>query len=127
MHRNSTGEVPSEILQAPIHGAGGRGWRQKLFLLQCTETNGIKSIHRTEVCRIMDVSPVTYAFPCKKASQISVRPFCGADLPWFRLHAGSDDSAAGSIPPFEKLAKCCSSKKGAVKKCKSFFHSPYFI
>ncbi len=30
-YRNSTGEVPSEILQAPIHGAGGRGWKGGCF------------------------------------------------------------------------------------------------
>jgi len=30
-YRNSTGEVLSEILQAPIHGAGGRGRKGGCF------------------------------------------------------------------------------------------------
>ena len=32
--------------------------------------------------------PVVCSFPCKKASQMYVRPFCGADLPCPKLHVG---------------------------------------
>ena len=44
-YRNSTDEVPSKILQAPIHGAGGReGDGKEAASLQCTGKWKIKSI-----------------------------------------------------------------------------------
>jgi len=74
-YRNSTGKIPSEILQAPIHGAGGRG-RKGAASLQCTGKWKIKSIMaRGKVKAGRAACYVICSFPCKKASQMTVRPF----------------------------------------------------
>ena len=73
-YRNNTGEVLSEILQAPIHGAGWRRWKGCCFTSVHWKQWKTKSITaRGKAGRT--ACHVVCSFPCKKASQLSVRPF----------------------------------------------------
>ena len=86
--------------------------------LQCTEKWKTKSITaRSKMRGRTECLPCGMFFSMQKASQMYVRPFCGADLPWPKLHVGmtQGQAACHHLKNFQE-------NRGAIKNCKEMIH-----